>query len=79
MTEQEARTILENYNDIDDNTGEEYNHTIIRCLGGDNDGYIFECGSNGSLDLKAGMFVETTSATYEVAVYSDGTVVCIPQ
>ena len=79
MTEFEARTILENYREADDDTGEEYGHNISRCRGSDNDGYIFECKSNGYLDLKTGMFVKSTNATYQVAVYPDGTVICLPQ
>ena len=79
MTEHEARKILENYREVDEDTGEKYDHKIIRCLGSDGDGYIFECKSNGYLDLKTMTFVESPDAAYEVAVYSDGTVVCIPQ
>ena len=79
MTELEARTILENYREVDDDTGEEYGHEIIRCLGGDNGSYIFECKSGGYLDLKTGVFVESSTVTYEVAVYPDGTVICLPQ
>lgn len=79
MTELEARTILENYREADDDTGEEYGHKIIRCLGGDNDGYIFECKSDGYLDLNAGVLVKSTNATYQVAVYPDETVICLPQ
>ena len=79
MTEHEARTILENYREVDEDTGEEYGHNIIRCLGSDNDGYIFECRSNGHLDLKTGLFVEDPNATYQMAVYPDETVNCLPQ
>ena len=79
MTELEARTILENYREADDDTGEEYGHKIIRCLGGDNDGYIFECKSDGYLDLNAGVLVKSTNVTYQVAVYPDETVICLPQ
>lgn len=79
MTELEARTILENYREVDDDTGEEYGHKVICCRGGDNDGYVFECSSEGCLDLKTGVFVKSTTATYEVAVYPDGAVICLPQ
>lgn len=79
MTEHEARTILESYREVDEDTGEEYGHKIIRCLGSDSDGYVFECKSTGYLDLNTMTFVESSDVTYEVAVYSDGTVVCIPQ
>lgn len=79
MTEEEARTILENYREVDDDTGEEYSHKIICCLGSDNDYYIFKCKSDGCLDLKTGSFVKSENASYEVAVCPDGTVLGIPQ
>lgn len=79
MTEQEARKILEEYREFDEDTGEKYGHKIIRCLGSNRDCYIFQCKSNGYLDLNTMTFVESPDATYEVAVYLDGTVICIPQ
>ena len=79
MTEHETRSILENHREVGEDTGEKSGHKIIRCLGSAGNGYIFECKSTGYLNLKTMPFIESPDAAYEVAVYSDGTVVCIPQ
>ena len=79
MTEIEARVILENYRETDADTGEQYRHKVIRCVGPSYDGFIFECSSNGYFDITTLTFVECANVSYEVAVYPDGTVLCVPQ
>lgn len=75
MTENEARKILQDYRETDDDTGEKYGYVIQECCGTDGDGFVFRCKIEGvdydALDAVMGNLPL-------MAVYPDGTVVNVP-
>ncbi len=75
MTEQDARRILLNYREVDDETGNEYGYVIRKCCGKDGEGYIFQCEiSDVNYDDLDAVF-----RSYPlIGVYPDGLVVQIP-
>lgn len=48
MTEKEAKKKLEAYREIDEDTGEEYAYRVVKSLGPDGNGYLFECTPEGT-------------------------------
>lgn len=75
MTEKEARKILQDYRETDDDTGEEYGYVIQECCGTDGDGFVFQCKVEG-VDYDA--LDAVTGNLPLLAVYPDGTVVNVP-
>ena len=71
MTENEARHILSNYRELDDDTGEEYGYIIQECCGKDGEGYVFRCKAEGA------EYDETQDLPL-LAVYPEGMVLIIP-
>ena len=67
MTEQEARKILGDYRELDEDTGEKYSYDILKCLGADCNGFVFECRADG------------VDGTCVMGVYPGGVVLCAPQ
>lgn len=71
MTEKEARKILQDYHETDDNTDEEYGYVIQECCGTDGNGYVFRCKAEGV------EYGKDTNLPL-IAVYPDGTVIPVP-
>lgn len=71
MTEQEARNILKNFRETDDDTGEQYGYIIQKCCGKDGNGYVFQCKVEG-------MEYKPTDQLPLLAVYPDGTIMNVP-
>ena len=75
MTENEARTILQDYREMDDDTGEEYGYVIQECCGKDGEGYVFQCKIEG---VDYDTLDDVMRNLPLMAVYPDGTVANIP-
>lgn len=71
MTEQEARKILQNFREIDDDTDEEYGYIIQECCGKNESAYVFRCKAEGAV------YGKDTNLPL-MAVYPDGSVIAIP-
>lgn len=70
MTEREARTILENYREVDEDTGEEHKYIIRYCAGNDANAFFFECKIEG-YEYQQGVILPM------IAVYSDGRILSL--
>ena len=76
MTKEEAKKILSAYREIDDDTNEEYGYIIQDYVGEDDEAYIFRCKIEGvDYDSLTGIFANFPL----MAVYSDGTVLTVPE
>ena len=75
MTENEARTILQDYRETDNDTGEEYGYVIQECCGKDGEGYVFSCKIEG---VDYDTLDDVMRNLPLIAVYPDGTVVNVP-
>lgn len=71
MSENEARKILSDYKEVDDDTGKTYGYIIQECCGKDGDGYLFQCKAEG-------VEYDNTQTLPILAVYPDGTVLTLP-
>ena len=49
MTEKEAKKILLDYRECDDN-GAEYGYRILSSIGADGNGFVFECCADGETE-----------------------------
>ena len=75
MTENEARTILQDYRETDNDTGEEYGYVIQECCGKAGEGYVFRCKIEG---VDYDTLDDVMRNLPLIAVYPDGTVVNVP-
>ncbi len=75
MTENEARAILQDYRETDNDTGEEYGYVIQECCGKDSEGYVFRCKIEG---VDYDTLDDVMRNLPLIAVYPDGTVVNVP-
>ena len=75
MTQNEARTILRDYCETDNDTGEEYGYVIQECCGKDGEGYVFRCKIEG---VDYDTLDDVMRNPPLIAVYPDGTVVNVP-
>lgn len=71
MMEKEARKILEEYREFDDNTGETYRYIIQRSAGNDANAFFFESKIEG-YEYQQGTILPM------IATYSDGRVLSLP-
>lgn len=71
MTEQEARKILTDYREIDDDTGEKFGYFIQNCVGKKENAFYFECKVEG-VEYHDGDKLPI------VAVFPDGSVLVLP-
>lgn len=71
MTENEARKILLEYREEDDETGEMYGFDIDCLVGKNGDGFVFRCKADG-------VTYDSVEEFPLYGVYPDGTVLCVP-
>lgn len=73
MTEKTAKSILEKYQETDEDTGEKYGYKVLESLGPDGRGFVFRCRADGAdEDCILGVYPDSGDP-------AGGTVLCIPQ